>query len=59
MTANEGSISAALSSPVLRPPAKFIYFKYNLKQSKQTIMNINFGKEDNVVYSMKPDFYYY
>ena len=34
-------------------------FKYNLKQSKQTIMNINFGKGGNVTHKMKPDFYYY
>lgn len=34
-------------------------FKYNLKQSKQTIMNINFGKGGNVIYNMKPDFHYY
>ncbi|XP_068683287.1 uncharacterized protein [Montipora foliosa] len=34
-------------------------FKHNLKQSKQTIMNINFGKGGNVIHNMKPDFYYY
>ena len=34
-------------------------FKYNLKQYKQTIMNINFGKGGTVIYNMKPDFYYY
>ena len=34
-------------------------FKYNLKQSKRTIMNVNFGKEGNVMYNTKPDFYYY
>ena len=34
-------------------------FKYNLKQSKRTIMNINFGKGGNVIYNTKPDFYYY
>ena len=31
-------------------------FKYNLKQSKRTIMNINFGKGGNVIYNTKPDF---
>ena len=34
-------------------------FKYNLKQSKRTIMNINFGKGGIVIYNMKPDFHYY
>ena len=33
--------------------------KHNLKQSKQTIMNINFGKGGNVIHNMKPDFHYY
>ena len=34
-------------------------FKHNVKQSKQTIMNINFGKGGNVIHNMKPDFHYY
>ena len=34
-------------------------FKHNVKRSKQTILNINFGKGGNVIYNMKPDFYYY
>ena len=34
-------------------------FIYNLKQSKQTIMNINFCKGGNDIYNMKPDFYCY
>ena len=34
-------------------------FKHNLKQSKQTIMNINFGKGGNIIHNMKPDFHYY
>ena len=32
--------------------------KYNFKRSKQTILNINFGNGGNVIYNMKPDFYY-
>lgn len=34
-------------------------FKYNLKQSKQTVMNINFEKGGNVIQNMKPNFHYY
>ena len=34
-------------------------FKHNLKQSNQTIMNINLGKGGNVIHNMKPDFHYY
>ena len=29
-------------------------FKHNVKRSKQTILNINFGKGGNVIYNMKP-----
>ena len=35
------------------------FFKYNLKQSKQTVMNINFEKGGNVIQNMKPNFHYY
>ena len=34
-------------------------FKRYLKQSKQIIMNINFGKGANVIHNKKLDFYYY
>jgi len=34
-------------------------FKYYLKQSKQIIMNITFGKGGNIIHNKKQDFYYY
>ena len=39
----------------LKDSSNLSTFKYNLKQSKQTIMNINFGKGGKT----KPDFHYY
>ena len=43
----------------LKDSSNLSTFKYNLKQSKQTIMNINFGKGGNVIHKTKPDFHYY
>ncbi|XP_015769126.1 PREDICTED: RNA-directed DNA polymerase from mobile element jockey-like [Acropora digitifera] len=43
----------------LKDSSNLSTFKYNLKQSKQTIMNINFGKGGNVIHKTKPEFHYY
>ena len=43
----------------LKDSSNLSTFKYNLKQSKQTIMNINFGKGGNVIHKTKPDFHYH
>ena len=43
----------------LKDSSNLSTFKYNLKQFKQTIMNINFGKGGNVIHKTKPDFHYY
>ena len=43
----------------LKDSSNLSTFKYNLKQSKQTIMNINFRKGGNVIHKTKPDFHYY
>ena len=50
--------NAALPDNLKDSPNSSI-FKHNLKQSKQTIMNINFGKGGNVKHNMKPDLHYY
>ena len=43
----------------LKDSSNLSTFKCNLKQSKQTIMSINFGKGGNVIHKTKPDFQYY
>ncbi|XP_067052004.1 uncharacterized protein [Acropora muricata] len=43
----------------LKDSSNLSTFKYNLKQSKEIIMNINFGKGGNVIHKTKPDFHYY